>query len=299
MVHDDCLAIDWGTTNRRLYRLDAEGKLREARRDDRGIRAFAPGDYAAEIDRLRAEAGAIPILAAGMIGSARGWRAMPYSAAPAGVEDIARDCRTVGESGVVLIPGVAFDTPDEADVMRGEETQILGAVAAGHAPGTALFCQPGTHNKWVHTENGRIVRFSTAMTGEMFALLRRDSTLSEMLAGEVEDGPAFRQGLAAARDGALLRHLFGLRASVLLGHRHASDGASYASGLLIGADVAAQPISGRTVHILSEGRLGPLYAAAIAAAGGTPVLLDSEAAFLAGIQALRRALPAGGAPRLP
>ncbi len=176
--------------------------------------------------------------------------------------------------------------------MRGEEVQVLGAVAAGLAPADALFAQPGTHNKWVRVTGGRITDFATTMTGELFALVKGHGILAGMLDGPVADGPAFRDGLsrgAGACD--LTAALFGVRASVLLGRIAADDAASYASGLLIGSDIGAVPdMAGQTVHLLSSGLLADLYTIGIEARGGTVVALDSHAGFLAGLHAIREHL---------
>ena len=173
--------------------------------------------------------------------------------------------------------------------MRGEEVQLLGAVAAGLAPADALLCQPGTHCKWAQMANGMIADFRTTLTGELFALLRQHSLLAETIGGPVSNGAAFRAGLADAASGGLLTDLFGVRASRLLGLRAAEDCASYASGLLIGSDVAEQNIpAGATVHLLASGDLASLYGAAIEAAGAQVVAVDSHVAFVAGITAIWR-----------
>lgn len=280
------LAIDWGTTNRRVYVMDAAGAVIETARDDRGIKAVAPGGWSAELAGIRARFGDLPAIAAGMVGSTRGWIDVPYVKAPAGIAELAGGLGRIDGERFAIVPGVACHG-DRPDVMRGEEVQVLGAALAGLAPADALFCQPGTHNKWITLEGGRIARFTTALTGELFALLRDHSILAEMMAGEVGDGPAFHEGLADAGDGDILSRLFGVRASVLLGRRAREDGAAYASGLLIGGDVAARQVSGRTVHILSDPKLGPLYATAIARFGGTATMIDGQAAFLAGIHHIR------------
>lgn len=283
------LAIDWGTTNRRVYLMDAAGAVLATARDGRGVMALNRDDFPGEVAALRARHGALPILSAGMLGSTRGWRDAPYLPAPIGVDGLAAGIVRIEEADVGIVPGVA--APDgRADVMRGEEVQVLGAVAAGLAPADALFCQPGTHNKWIRVAGGRIVDLATALTGELFALLRDHSILSEMMRGAVADGPAFREGVRRAGEGApLLTALFGVRAGVLLGRRAREDAASYASGLLIGADVAAQRIAGATVQLLADPTLGALYAAAIGEQGGSSVMIDSHAAFAAGIHAVREA----------
>ncbi len=286
------IAIDWGTTNRRIYVLTADGAVLDTVRDDRGVLAMAPGDYPNEIAAIRVRFGALSIIAAGMVGSTRGWREAAYVPAPADLPTLAGAATRVPELDVTIVPGVSLLTDTRADVMRGEEVQVLGAVAAGLAPADALFAQPGTHNKWVRVTGGRITDFATTMTGELFALVKGHGILAGMLDGPVADGPAFRDGLsrgAGACD--LTAALFGVRASVLLGRIAADDAASYASGLLIGSDIGAVPdMAGQTVHLLSSGLLADLYTIGIEARGGTVVALDSHAGFLAGLHAIREHL---------
>ncbi|KTW11077.1 2-dehydro-3-deoxygalactonokinase [Sphingomonas sanguinis] len=286
------IAIDWGTTNRRIYVLTADGAVLDTVRDDRGVLAMAPGDYPNEIAAIRVRFGALPIIAAGMVGSTRGWREAAYVPAPADLPTLAGAATRVPELDVTIVPGVSLLTDTRADVMRGEEVQVLGAVAAGLASADALFAQPGTHNKWVRVTGGRITDFATTMTGELFALVKGHGILAGMLDGPVADGPAFRDGLsrgAGACD--LTAALFGVRASVLLGRIAADDAASYASGLLIGSDIGAVPdMAGQTVHLLSSGLLADLYTIGIEARGGTVVALDSHAGFLAGLHAIREHL---------
>src|SRR5690606_28813756 len=150
---------------------------------------------------------------------------------------------------------------------RGEEVQLLGAVAAGLTPGDALLCQPGTHCKWAKMIDGRIAAFTTAMTGELFAMLRSHGLLAPQLQGEVTANEAFRDGVEAARRRDLAASLFGIRAAGLLGIRADADAAAYASGLLIGSDVAARlaETPRGPVHILADPALGALYVAAITA----------------------------------
>ena len=287
------LAVDWGTTNRRVYAIDADGTVVATERDDRGVLAIAPGEFVAELAGIRARLGDKPVLCAGMVGSVRGWVAVPYLECPADLGALARGLHWV-EPGVAIVPGLSIveGGPGDVrrgDVMRGEEVQLLGSVPAGLAPPEALLCQPGTHCKWAWIADGRVARFRTTMTGEMFALLRGHSLLADFLKGEVADGVAFREGVAAAGDAALLTRLFGVRADALLGLRGHDDAAAYVSGLLIGHDVREQALaSGQAVHVLADPALGGLYAAAIELTGGRPVPVDSQAAFVAGITAIWR-----------
>jgi 2-dehydro-3-deoxygalactonokinase len=279
------IAIDWGTTNRRAYRMAADGTVLDTIEDARGVLALTADDYPREAAALRDRLGPLPILAAGMVGSNRGWREAAYAPVPAGLSTLAQACVRLDDEDVVIVPGVSLRSERRTDVMRGEEVQVLGAVSAGLAPADALFCQPGTHNKWIQVAGGRIVDFATAMTGELFALLRDHGVLAGMLDDRVEDGPAFRRGLArGAGAGDLAVALFEVRSGVLLGALARADAAAFASGILIGADVGARrDLAGRDVHLLASGPLAALYAAAIAAAGGRAVTIDSRRAFAAGI----------------
>jgi 2-dehydro-3-deoxygalactonokinase len=163
--------------------------------------------------------------------------------------------------------------------------QLLGAVAAGMAPADALLAQPGTHCKWVTMAGGDIAGFTTAMTGELFALLRGHSILAGQLAAPVTDGAAFREGVEDGKRCDLAASLFGIRAAGLLGIREDGDAASYLSGLLIGSDVAARLVDSRQdeVYLLADPVLGQLYITAIEANGRAARLVDSHAAFAAGI----------------
>lgn len=284
------LAVDWGTTNRRVFRIE-NGAVAATERDARGVTSVAPGDFVDEVAGIRERFGDLPILLAGMVGSTIGWRDVPYVAAPADLAALAQGMAWI-DARTAIVPGVSVLTDVKADVMRGEEVQFLGAVAAGLVPRDALLCQPGTHCKWARVESGVIVDFTTAMTGELFALLRCHGLLASQLQAEVTPGAAFRDGVATGRGGDLAAALFGIRAAKLLGVRDDADAASYASGLLIGSDVAAR-LAGApgAVHILADAGLAELYSIAVTAHGGTAHIVDSHAAFVAGVVALARMLP--------
>jgi 2-dehydro-3-deoxygalactonokinase len=284
------VALDWGTTNRRAFRI-ADGAASDVVRDDRGILASA-GVFAEEAAALRRRFDQLPLLCVGMIGSARGWREVPYVAAPAGLQDLARGTVWVEPGIAAITPGVSLVAADRCDVMRGEEVQFLGAVAAGLVPAGALLCQPGTHAKWAQVQGDALRQFSTAMTGELFSLLLQHSLLTEVLKGAVTDGDAFRQGVEEARKRTLLTSLFGARAAYLLRRRAAQDGASFVSGLLIGTDVLAQlDASASEVYVLGDAPLGPLYCSVIEAMGGKAHLVDSAQAFIAGASRIWELLP--------
>jgi len=278
------LAVDWGTTNRRVYRIGVTGAVEAEESDGRGILSVAPGTYPKEAASIRDRYGDLPMLCAGMVGSNRGWRETPYLPCPTGIDALAGAPVWVEPARTAILAGIAM-AGERPDVMRGEEVQLLGAVAAGLAPPDALLCQPGTHCKWAEMQDGRLQSFVTAMPGELFALLKSHSLLAPQLAGIVEPNAAFLEGVADAGP-ELLSRLFGVRAGALLGRRADADAAAYASGLLIGTDVRARDLSGRDVHVLADRALGALYREAIAAVAGRALVVDSRAAFVAGIVAI-------------
>lgn len=271
------LGVDWGTTSRRVFHIE-EGEVVATERDDRGASALAAGEYPTEVAAIRKRFGDLPMLLAGMVGSNIGWRNVPYAATPARLEDLAAGLEWI-DARTAIVPGVA----SEANVMRGEEVQLLGACATGRVPGSALLAQPGTHCKWARIEDGAIAAFTTAMTGELFALLKARSLLSSQLTAEAAVGPAFVEGVAEGARRDLVASLFGVRARGVLGLLDDKDAASYASGILIGADVVARIEPGETVHLLADKTLGGLYAAAVDQLGGRAYRVDSHAAFVAGI----------------
>ncbi|WP_183030020.1 2-dehydro-3-deoxygalactonokinase [Altericroceibacterium spongiae] len=280
------LAIDWGTTNRRVYLIE-NGMVRHTERDDAGAAKIS--DFEREIAAIRQRHGDYPVLMAGMVGSSIGWQETPYVPAPAGMKELASTLHYIDER-TAIVPGMSWQAPDgRCDVMRGEEVQLLGAHAAGLVPEEAVLCQPGTHCKWAWLGGNGVERFVTAMTGELFAMLRQHSLLRPQLGGDVADGDAFRAGVAQGQHRDLAASLFGIRAAAMLDALSDADAASYASGVLIGADVANRMEHDKVgrVYILADVYLGTLYASAIAALGGDSVLIDSHETFVAGISTIR------------
>jgi 2-dehydro-3-deoxygalactonokinase len=244
------------------------------------------GGFPDAVRAIRERLGDHPLLLAGMIGSNRGWVEAPYVPCPAGTEELARALVWPGEREAI-IPGVSYVGQGRADVMRGEEVQLLGGAATGLIGADAFVCHPGTHNKWTLLRHGKIQAFGTVMTGELFSLLKEHSILSDLLQGPVEPNEAFKRGVRVAMErGMLPAQLFGVRASVLLDQASKEDAPSYTSGLLIGTDVRiglTWPLSAR-IAVMGRPELTRLYAAAIVEAGREPIELDGERCFLAGIQ---------------
>ena len=283
------IAVDWGTTNRRAYLIGADGRLSDEMEDDQGILAVGKGGFDRAVAEIKGRLGDRPLLMAGMIGSNRGWVEAPYAPCPAGLPELAASLKWVVRDHIAIVPGVAYDSGDAADVMRGEEVQMLGAFADGMISPDALVCHPGTHNKWVKMEDGRIASFRTIMTGEMFNLLREHSILADLLQEAADTGASFEAGVRRGLEGDdLTAELFSVRARVLLGKRERTDAASYTSGLLIGTDLRIGLRSAPEGEVIAMGRpeLTGLFAAALRLAGREAREVDGEAAFLAGVRHL-------------
>ena len=278
------IGIDWGTSSFRAFRLDGSGGLRDQRAAPRGILAVEGGRFEEEMLRQVGDwiaDGERRVLMCGMIGSRQGWQEAPYVPCPAGSEELAAALVRVPCDGaaVLLVPGLTgSDAAGTPEVMRGEETQIVGALAG--TAGTALACLPGSHSKWARVADGRIVGFETYFTGEAFAALRGHTILGRLMREAPTDPAAFDRGVARAGEGGhLLHHLFGVRTLGLFGRLGEAAAAAYLSGLLIGHEVrAALPAGGGPVHLIGAGALCDLYARAIAACGARPSVQDADAA---------------------
>jgi 2-dehydro-3-deoxygalactonokinase len=284
------IAVDWGTTNRRAYRIDTAGKRIDEVEDHKGILSIPDGGFPAAVAEIRARLSDLPILFAGMVGSNRGWREAPYVPCPASIDNLVQALVWAGDREAI-VPGVSYIGNGRADVMRGEEVQLLGAVAAGLVDPDELVCHPGTHNKWASLRHGNIHEFRTVMTGELFSLLKDHSILSDLLQGAVEPNDVFKQAARDAfEDGGLSAELFGVRARVLLGQAKREDAASYASGLLIGVDIriGLGVPTGAQISVIGRPELTRLYAAAIGETGRSAKELDGEQCFLAGIQEIAK-----------
>lgn len=286
--NDKVIAVDWGTTNRRAYAIGHDGGVSAAFEDGHGVTSVEPGGFAKAIEDIRERLGDAPMLLAGMIGSSRGWVDVPYVEAPAGLADLVAALYFVKDD-VAIVPGVRL-VGDRLDVMRGEEVQALGAVAAGLAGGDSRICHPGTHAKWITLDAGRLTDFRTAMTGEMFALLKAHSILH--LEGEVAASAAFRAAVDMAISGEpLLDGLFSVRSRTVLGALAPEDTASWTSGFLIGTDCMAHAAQGAHVTLIGRPELCALYAAALDRLEYGHETIDGAAAFVAGMDAIRRTLP--------
>lgn len=304
------VAGDWGTSHLRLFLCDAEGSMLDSRTGPGA--ADAGGRFADIFESLTAcwqeTHGALPAVLCGMVGSSIGWTQAPYVACPALPEQIAEACVTQRDGSVHIVPGLScrnrFNAPD---FMRGEETQILGALNLVPAlrRGCWLLCLPGTHTKWVVLQDGSVREFLTAPTGELFALLRDHSVLlrEPSLAETVIDMDAFKEGLAHFNEfpqAQLLHRLFECRGRQLGGELAAQAAAAYLSGLLVASDVhgalrvLSNSITARSVYLIGSSQLTQLYAAALGVQGYDASCVDGAAASLAGLAHVHQGIVATG-----
>jgi 2-dehydro-3-deoxygalactonokinase len=270
------IGIDWGSSGFRAYRLNDEGSIRERRTAASGIASLTPTDYAAvlqqQIGDWLHDDPTTPVLLSGMVGSRQGWREAPYAACPAGMAElVAHLCPVdLGDGRKArIVPGLSCRGADgNPDVMRGEETQIFGL----DLPAQATLCMPGTHSKHVQVRDGRITAFATAMTGEIFALLKSHGLIAAMLAPadskpEELEIAAFETGLAlSGQPGGLLHHIFSVRTRRLFNELSAEAAAHYLSGILIGHELRATAWAGQVV-IVGTGGLAMRYRKAFAFLG--------------------------------
>lgn len=273
------IAIDWGTSHARACWLDAHGHVQHEHSAPLGVLNVPAGGFAAALDELLAGAphDGLPMLACGMVGSRQGWIEAPYRECPADAEAIASALNPVPGTRLVIVPGLICRAADGVpDVMRGEETQILGALDEGALPSAAqVVVLPGTHSKWAIVREARIETFATFLTGELYAVLREHSILGRL--ATAGDDPAaaeagVRRSLAAHAD--LSHDLFSARTLALCGELAPDRIADYLSGLLLGAELAAgrrwlqrQRALGESVLLIGEAGLCERYRGAFAIAG--------------------------------
>lgn len=273
------IAIDWGTSVARAYRLDARGGILDERSAPLGVQKVAAGGFPdalrALLDGLTDEG--VPLIACGMIGSRQGWIEAPYRECPATLDALAAALTAVPGTRLAIVPGlICRDRHGVPDVMRGEETQIVGALNAPALPGgRRVVVLPGTHSKWTLVGAHGIETFATFMTGEIYAVLREHSILGR-LAAAGSDAGALERGVARSLEaGASLTHdLFSARTLALTAELAPEAVGDYLSGLLLGAEVAAgrrwleqHAVAGESVTLIGDAALCERYRRAFALAG--------------------------------
>ena len=267
------IGLDWGTTSCRAYLIGADGAVLDRQTDGPGILKVEDGHFGPWLDSMVggwiATHGPAPIILSGMIGSRQGWKEAPYATCPASAEDIVRALARIewSELSIALVPGLSTANDGMPDVMRGEETQIFGALALSEKS-DGLFLLPGTHSKWAHVQGGRIVSFRTFMSGEVFGALKEHTILGRLMREGAPDADSFargvQEGAALGTAGALLNRIFATRTYGLMNKLPDTALSDYLSGLLIGAEVAdATRQTKSAVTIVASPALAQRYTAAM------------------------------------
>jgi 2-dehydro-3-deoxygalactonokinase len=306
---------DWGTSNLRLFLCDDVGNMLATMRGPGATKVDAPFPrvLSSLVADWQREHGELPIVLCGMVGSSIGWTQVPYVPCPVDVRQIAVRCAALEQGRVRIVPGLSCTNRlDAPDVMRGEETQILGALQLDPAlrRGAQLLCLPGTHTKWVSINDGVIGDFLTAPAGELHALLELHSVLvsdASTMNGNGQAAPqseadAYARGLEQVRrfpQADLLQRIFQCRSRRLSNDLEPRDAGAFMSGLVIGSDAHSAlrlmaPRANAIVHVIGTPQLTRLYAQALAAFDATPREIDGDIAVLAGLMQVHRASAAAG-----
>jgi 2-dehydro-3-deoxygalactonokinase len=291
------IALDWGTSSFRAYEVDGAGKVLNQVSAPGGILAVKDQKFEETLEsHIGAWDKALPIVASGMITSRQGWVECAYAQCPAGASDLAKSLHvhtTASRRKVHFITGLHYKSPSIGhDVIRGEETQVVGSLASG----ARHFVTPGTHSKWIEVEGQNVVSFATYMTGESFALYSQHSILGRLMSGDGADAAAFKRGVeqAFADPAGLLHALFSVRTLGLFKDVAAEALHDYLSGLLIGTEVAHATMGhdrGAEYQVLGSPSLARAYVTVLQFAGlkvttGDPlcvILGQREIAHAAGV----------------
>ena len=294
------VAVDWGTSSFRIWALAPDGRIIAERRSAEGMQTALEVGFEAvlrsHLDALGPVISGLPkplpVVLCGMVGARQGWREAPYVEIPADLDAIVGQATAIpaDDLDIRILPGMARRDPSRADVMRGEETQLLGLLL-DEPEISGLVCMPGTHAKWVRLRNGRVDGFTTAMTGELFAILANHSILQHTIGSHAPSGdPAsqpFRAGLerGLSDPGRIAEMLFAIRARGLLYGVDGAEAADELSGVLIGAEVGGmvEDAAGAEILLVAAGKLAGLYGAAIEASGLSLRIVDADAAVRGGL----------------
>ena len=295
------VAVDWGTSSFRLWLIDRAGDILGERRSDEGMMASSGLGFAnvlqSHLDGLGV-AGDVPVIICGMAGARQGWVEAGYVDTPARLGSVLERAVAVpGQSrDIRILPGIAQRDPAAPDVMRGEETQLLGALGL-ESGAEALVCAPGTHSKWVSVNGDTVERFATFMTGELFSAISRNTILSHAIAGAdvAEDIEAFKSAVAAAftAPARAANLLFQVRSKQLLFGGTPSAARETISGTLIGLELAAGlsgNLPGAGMTLVASGRLQALYRSAFETLSVAVRLVDAEDAARRGLSMAARAI---------
>lgn len=289
----DWIAVDWGTTNFRAFLMNDHHVIARTSAPC-GLLTIENGTFAAtlhqQLQPWLADVGAVPVLMAGMVGSQKGWRNVPYASLPVSAQNLLAGIESVETpwgSPAWIVPGLSGPSAwNQPDVMRGEEVQLLGLNAL-HPAEEHYILLPGTHSKHAWMKNGCITAFSTLMTGELFSVLSEHSLLGRALPPQREDVTSFLTGVRTAQNGVPFSHLiFTARTRQLSGEIAAEHVHSYLSGLLIGYELSLVP-EGQQGWIVGSASLAGRYQLAATVIETSLTVVDGDDCFLQGLALLR------------
>ena len=295
------IAVDWGQTRQRVWLMGAGGNLLAERSADQGMERLTRDGFEttllAMIEDFLSDAITTPVLCSGMVGSAEDWAEVPFQAVPCAPQsaDSFVTARTDdARIAVTILPGLSQTSP-APDLMRGEETQIAGFLQS-NPKFDGVLVMPGTHSKWVHISAEEVVSFQTFLTGELYALLARQSVLRNAVAIGGWDDAAFESGVSEAisRPESVAAKLFSLQAQSQLAQGTPEAARARLSGLLIGMELAAtRPYwLGQNLTVLAAPDIGKIYARALSLQGLQAPVLDSAPLVREGLQTAYEALTA-------
>ncbi|MEO0542303.1 MAG: 2-dehydro-3-deoxygalactonokinase [Pseudomonadota bacterium] len=298
------ILVDWGTSNLRVWAVGPDGKVKSQANSDAGMRTLDRSAFPLKLDDILAQLSTgtedVPIVMCGMVGSRQGWVEAPYQNVPASFDKLIGAAKRIdGLNGrdIRILPGLARINPDLPDVMRSEETQLLGLQAMGcfgSTSGDHLVCMPGSHAKWAIADDVKVKDFHTAITGELIAAIISGTVLRHAF-GNLTKLPDIDAGddtfIAAVDHGlrnptGILNAIFATRPRTLLSDADVVQSAAWLSGSVIGHDVAAALHRWKKrpqMILLGGGKQGPLYQAALQRAGVRPSYVDADEASIAGL----------------
>ncbi|ANM03027.1 2-dehydro-3-deoxygalactonokinase [Rhizobium phaseoli] len=301
MANPAYVAVDWGTSSFRLWLMARDGSVLAERRSGEGMTSAAKTGFSAVLSGHLAAVEApdtLPVIVCGMAGARQGWVEAGYIDVPTPLASILTAAvRVPGESrDIRILPGLAQRQTATPDVMRGEETQLLGALG-GTSAGPQAVCMPGTHSKWVHVGDAEVTGFSTFMTGELFDAISKHTILSHAVAGAEEqpaDAAAFEAAVSAAfaRPALASNLLFTARSGQLLHGISAAAAQARLSGTLIGLEIAGalQDAATSGITLVASGRLQALYEQAFKTLSLAFTAIDADAAVRRGLSAAADAI---------
>ncbi|WFS01397.1 2-dehydro-3-deoxygalactonokinase [Rhizobium tumorigenes] len=294
------VAVDWGTSSFRLWLIGTDGNILGERRSGEGMTTAASLGFAgvlqAHLDSLSVPAD-VPVIICGMAGARQGWVEAGYIDTPTSLSAILTGAVSVPgqDRDIRILPGLAQRSREAPDVIRGEETQLLGALS-GESRGEQIVCMPGTHSKWVRVVDGTVSGFSTFMTGELFDVISKHSILAQAIAGAGEpDTAAFEAAVGAIFKQPTMATslLFGARSGQLLHGLSPAGAKAWISGTLIGAEIAGALSSagdGATITLVASGGLQSLYETAFKSLSISYQTIDADAAVRRGLSAAAKAI---------